>query len=261
MNRLIILGSGASMGVPSLNSGYGSCDPNNPKNNRLRSSTYLEYNGLKLLFDTPPDLRLQLLAQNIRKLDAVFFTHFHADHIYGIDDLREINRISRKDIDIYAGKITMKLIKKRFPYIISDKKEFQGCILKPSMIPHVVKANQPFYIKDVKITPIKMVGHCDECLGYVFDDGEFVFVSDFKFLASSAFKMIKKNPKLMVIPLTVLEQARKHANLQEVIENIEKINPSKAIINHMSNECDFEFISKSTPDNVEVAYDNMIVEF
>lgn len=260
-NKVIILGSGAAPGVPSLGLGFNDCNPENPKNVRLRTSTYLEYRGIKLLIDTGPDMRAQLIAQNIRNVDGILYTHSHADHLHGIDDLREINRINCQSLNFYAGKYTMEKIEHRFDYLISSKKIINNVIQRPSLVENIVKANHEFYIKDVKIVPIKMLNHCTECYGYVFDDGEYVHIADFKFLADSAFKMIKKQPKLMVIPLTTIKGEIQHAGLEEVMDVVEKIKPQKVIINHMTNECDYDYVNELTPSFVRPAYDNMVVEF
>ena len=260
-NRIVILGAGAAPGVPALGTGWGSCNPENLKNNRLRTTTYIEYRGIKLLIDTCPDLRTQLINQNIRDIDGVLYTHCHADHLHGIDDLREINRISRQSLNFYAGRLTTKQIKRRFDYLIASSKKVNNVIRKASLIPNLIKANQPFYIKGVKITPIKMKDHCPECLGYVFDDGVYVHIADFKSLPPSAYKMIACRPKLMTIPLTTLKGEVQHASLQEVLQVINKINPEKVIINHMTNECDYDTVDTLTPENVRPAYDNLIIEF
>lgn len=260
-NKLIILGSGAAPGVPSLGTGFGRCNPENPKNVRTRASTYLEYKSVKLLIDTGPDMRAQLIAQNIRNVDGILYSHAHADHLHGIDDLREINRINRQSLDVYAGKYTMKEIKHRFDYLIASKKVANNVILRPSLVMNVIKANKPFYVKGVKVVPVKLLKHCAECYGYVIDDGEYVHIADFKVLADSAFKMIKKRPKLMVLPLTTPEGAVQHASLDELMRVIERVQPEKVIINHMANECDYDKINELTPPFVRPAYDNMVIEF
>ena len=99
MLKVVYLGSGAAPGVPSLGAGWLYCNPDNPKNRRRRTSTYVEIDGVKILIDTSPDLRLELIDQNIRDLDAVLYTHMHADHLHGIDDLREINRINLNSLN------------------------------------------------------------------------------------------------------------------------------------------------------------------
>ncbi len=259
--KVIILGAGAAPGVPSLSVGWGNCDPDNPKNQRTRTSTYVEIDGVRILIDTNPDLRGQLIRNNIRKLDAVLYTHAHADHVHGIDDLREINRISGKSLDIYAGSQTLQYIKNSFSYLISKPNQVKNVVRQPSLIPNRVKGNRSFYIKGVKITPIKLLQHCPECLGYVFNDGEYVHVADFKRIAESAFKMIMRRPKLLVMPLTTPYGQIQHAGLDELLGYLERFNPEKAIINHMASESDYDEINEATPGNVEAAYDNMAVEF
>lgn len=260
MIKVIILGSSAAPGVPSLSRGWGVCDANNPKNIRTRTSTYLEIHGVRILIDTSADIRMQLVNHNIRDIDAILYTHNHADHVNGIDDLREINRINCKSLNFYAGLHTVRSIKKRFGYLIASAKKIKDIIRQPSLIANVVKANHSFYIQNIKITPIKMKDHCPECLGYVFNDGEYVHIADFKSLAESAYKMILQRPKLMVIPLTTIKGEVQHASLAEILEYIKRINPERIVINHMTTECDYDTINDLTPDNVAPAFDNMIIE-
>ncbi len=260
MLKVVYLGSGAAPGVPSLGAGWLYCNPDNPKNRRRRTSTYVEIDGVKILIDTSPDLRLELIDQNIRDLDAVLYTHMHADHLHGIDDLREINRINLNSLNFYAGPQSVKLIKKRFDYLIADGKNPNNAIRKPSLVANIVKPNHPFEVKGVKITPIKLLEHCPECLGYVFNDGEYVHLADFKKIAGSAFKMIKRRPELLTAPLTTIKGEVQHASLDEVMEVVKRINPRKVVLNHLTNECDYDNVNALTPDYCEPAYDNLQIE-
>ena len=259
--KVIILGAGAAPGVPSLCLGWGHCNPHNPKNFRLRTSTYVNIDGVRILIDTCPNIREQLITHNIKALDAVLYTHAHADHVHGIDDMREINRISGTSLNIYGGTKTISYIKHNFSYLISKPNQVKNVIQKPSLIPNKVKGNQPFYIKGVKVTPIKLLQHCPECLGYVFNDGDYVHIADFKRLADSAYKMIKRRPKLLVLPLTTTMGQIQHAGLDEVRDCLAKIRPEKAVINHMASECDYDEINEATAENVVPAYDGMTIEF
>ena len=259
--KLIILGAGAAPGVPSLCLGWGHCNPHNPKNFRLRTSTYVNIDGVRILIDTCPNIREQLITHNIKALDAVLYTHAHADHVHGIDDMREINRISGTSLNIYGGTKTISYIKHNFSYLISKPNQVKNVIQKPSLIPNKVKGNQPFYIKGVKVTPIKLLQHCPECLGYVFNDGDYVHIADFKRLADSAYKMIKRRPRLLVLPLTTPMGQIQHAGLDEVRDCLAKIRPEKAVINHMASECDYDEINEATAENVVPAYDGMTIEF
>lgn len=259
--KVIILGAGAAPGVPSLCLGWGHCNPHNPKNFRLRTSTYVNIDGVRILIDTCPNIREQLITHNIKALDAVLYTHAHADHVHGIDDMREINRISGTSLNIYGGTKTISYIKHNFSYLISKPNQVKNVIQKPSLIPNKVKGNQPFYIKGVKVTPIKLLQHCPECLGYVFNDGDYVHIADFKRLADSAYKMIKRRPRLLVLPLTTPMGQIQHAGLDEVRDCLAKIRPEKAVINHMASECDYDEINEATTENVVPAYDGMTIEF
>lgn len=259
-NKIIILGSGASPGVPSLSKGWGDCNPDNPKNTRSRTDVYIEYKGVKILIDTSPDLRRHLLDNDIRELDGVLYTHYHADHIHGIDDLREINRISRQSLNIYADSNTFNYINENLSYLVSCQGEFNPSC-RPNLTPNLVKHNEPFYIKDVKITPIKLIDHLIPSTGYVFDDGEIVYIADFKSIAPESMPIIIKQPKIMVMPLTTPKECDYHASLEEILQYNEIIKPTTLIVNHMSTECDYDKINNSTPDNVLPAWDGMKVEF
>lgn len=261
MNKIIILGSGAAPGVPSLSRGWGACNPVNPKNKRSRTSVYLDYNGVRILIDTDPDLRSQLISNRIRDLDGVLYTHTHADHLHGIDDLREINRIQGKSLNFYATDLVLAQIKERFGYLIAKPECPIDIRKQPALAPNEIYNNKPFYIKDLKITPIKMIGHNAPTNGYVFNDGEVVHIADFRAVEKEGLEQILVKPKVLIIPLTLPTGEKFHASLQEVNAYIEKINADRVIINHMASESDYDEVNKMTPPNAEPAFDNMIIEF
>ena len=261
MSHVIILGAGAAPGVPSLCNGWGNCDASNPYNKRRRVGVYCNFNGTEILIDTSPDLRQQLLDNEIKKLDAVLYTHAHADHLHGIDDLREINRINVCNLDFYATDVVLKEIKKRFSYLLSSPDKVKNVINSPSLVGHKIRCNHEFYVNDVKIMPLKQCGHNIPSNGYMFNDGEVVHISDFKWLPSSTIKHLTHNKvKLLIMPLTVPFGQKYHANLDEVLAYIKLINPEKVIINHMASECDYQAVIEATPENVTAAFDNMRIE-
>ena len=257
MNKIIILGSGAAPGVPSINSGWGACNPDNPKNYRTRTSTFIEMKGTTLLIDTNPDINRQLIHHGINRFDALLYTHAHADHIHGIDDMRGINRVTHKNLNFYCGTKTAQYIKHNFSYLLSKPDIVHDVIRMPSLVPHIIKANRGFKINTLEIMPIKILGHCPESMGYIFGDSEVVYISDFKVIAESGFKHITRRPKLLIIPLTTPFGQVTHAGLEDVLQVIAKINPKRAVINHMASECDYDWVNKVTPSNVEAAYDGM----
>ena len=257
MSKVIILGAGAAPGVPSINSGWGACNPNNPKNYRTRTSTFIEMNDTTILIDTDPDINRQLIHHHINRFDALLYTHAHADHIHGIDDMRGINRVTHKNLDFYCGVKTAKYIKHNFSYLLSKPDVVHDVVRMPSMVPNIIKANHAFKIKNLDIMPIKILGHCPESMGYIFGNSEIVYISDFKEIAESGFKHITTRPKLLVLPLTTPFGQVTHAGLDDVLKVIERINPEHAVINHMASECDYDWVNQHTPPHVEAAFDGM----
>lgn len=260
MTVVTILGAGAAPGVPSLSNGWGACNPENLKNYRHRTSTYYEFGTTRILVDTSPDVLWGLKKNNIRHLDGVLYTHSHADHLHGIDDLREINRIQRAGLNIYAAEETMAVIAQRFGYLLASADKECDVMSQPHLVPNTLKHNEPFYVKDVKITPIRLIGHNVPSEGYVFNDGEIVHIADFRSIDKSGLEQIKVKPKLLILPLTTPYVHKYHACLEEVLDVIAAIAPEKVVINHLASECDYDEIMRATPDNTEVAYDNMKIE-
>ena len=143
MIKVTVLGAGAAPGVPSLSCGWGDCNPENAKNLRTRTSTYYDFNGTAILIDTSPDLRLQLIRHQIKRLDGVLYTHTHADHLHGIDDLREINRINNNSLNFYAKGDVVETICQRFPYLIASP----GCITR--LFLSITSKSRPFVSSDI----------------------------------------------------------------------------------------------------------------
>ena len=261
MSYVIIMGAGAAPGVPSLCKGWGDCDPNNKYNVRHRSGTYYDFNGTEIIIDTSPDLRSQLLDYNIRKLDAVLYTHAHADHLHGIDDLREVNRIGCCNINFYTTKLVLDEIKERFGYLLSNPDEVKNVIKCASLVANEVECGKAFYVNDVKIVPVELGGHNAQSFGYVFNDGEIVHIADFKYLPENTLNYLKSlKIKTMIAPLTTPKGETYHVSLDELMEYIKSIAPEKVVLNHMASECDYNKINEITPDNVVPAFEGMKIE-
>ncbi len=260
MPRITILGSGAAPGVPAIAMGWGDCNPNNPKNRRLRAGTYIEYENAKILIDTSPDLRMHLLNNNIRYLDGVLLTHTHSDHLHGIDDLREINRISRGPLDFFATAEDMKVVHERFGYLFADVAKECNPLYRAYLMPRTIEYGKEFFIGDVSVVPLQLEGHNIGSTGYIFNGGEIVHISDFKRLHDEDVEKLRGKVGVMIMPLTTPHQCKFHANIDEVLQYAEIIRPQKLIINHMAVECDYDAISAQMPDFAEVAYDGMTIE-
>ncbi len=260
MTKMIIMGSGAAPGVPAIAGGWGACNPNNPKNIRRRTGIYIEAAGVRLLIDTSPDIRMQLLDNSIRYVDGVLYTHGHADHLHGIDDLRELNRLSEQSIDVYANQETVNIIRQRFSYLTVEKNHISDPRFWPSLIVNEVKEQEEFFIKNLQIIPIALTGHSVQSTGYIINNGEIVYIGDCQEISEEGLAMIKERPKLLVLPLTTINESGTHMGLDKLLEYVNIIKPRKTIINHMAIECDYTMVDELTPLDVAPAYDNMVVE-
>ena len=202
-----------------------------------------------------------MLDNKICNVDAVLYTHAHFDHMSGIDELREINRRTCKPIPVFASSSTMAEIKRRYGYMIIKANESDFYRSKGGLIPNKIKANNEFYFMDVRIMPLKLLGHNLPSYGYIIND-EIVHLSDFKILSNSAIKRIKEiKPKLLVMPLTVPTTHVYHVGLEEAMNYVKMFDVEKVIFNHMASECDYDVINESTPDYVTPAYDGMKLEW
>ena len=261
MYKLTVLGSGAAPGVPSVAGGWGNCRPDNPKNRRSRTGVCVEYDNTRVLIDTSPDLRLQLLTSGIRHLDGILYTHAHADHLHGIDELREINRAELSSLNFYASEETTAVIKERFSYLLADRERANNVAARPSLVANVVEPYQPFVVGRLKITPIRLLGHNMPTTGYLFNDGEIVYIADYRQIDEEAFEHIRRPTKLMIVPLTTPEGGKYHASLAEILDDIARVRPERALINQMAIECDYDAVNRATPAHVEPAYDGMSIHF
>ncbi|WCL52875.1 MBL fold metallo-hydrolase [Gimibacter soli] len=248
--KLTILGCGTSGGVPRLPEYWGKCDPSEPRNRRRRSSILIEEAGTTLLVDTTPDLRQQMLDAGVHKLDAVFYTHDHADHTHGIDDLRGFFQATREKVPVYGDAFTLEVLKARFDYIFRQKGDY----------PAIAKAhvmNGP-----VKVGPITMIpfeqGHGDG-ISYGFRFGDMAYSTDLNVMPESAFEALE-GVKVWVVDALRPEPHPTHTHLAQTLEWIERVKPARAILTHMTWDMDYQTLKASLPAGIEPAYDGMVIE-
>ena len=245
--KLTILGCGTSGGVPKMPEYWGACDPKNPKNRRRRASILIEEADTRILVDTTPDLREQMLDAKVSDLDAVFFTHDHADHVHGIDDLRGFFHLKREKMPVYGDEQTIGTLKNRFEYVFKSQNGY----------PAICKAHVLSGAK--KVGPIRMQpfeqGHGDGIsLGYRF--GGMAYSTDLNRLPETAFDVLD-GVKVWVVDALRYDPHPTHSHLSQTLEWIEKVKPERAILTHMTWDMDYETLRRELPQGVEVAYDGM----
>ena len=181
--KVTILGCGASGGVPRLGNQWGQCDPDNPRNRRNRSSIYVENGATGVLVDSGPDLRMQSLAAGIERPDGVLYTHDHADHVHGIDELRVVARDTGAPVDIYASQATIDSLGRRFPYAFGQQSEWY----RPFVKSHTV--NGPFAVGEVPVQPFEQVHGQAPSLGFRF--GPIAYSTDLVELPEASFAALE----------------------------------------------------------------------
>ncbi|HQY44744.1 MAG TPA: MBL fold metallo-hydrolase [Paracoccaceae bacterium] len=258
--RFTILGCGSSGGVPRIGNQWGDCDPSNPKNRRSRCSMLVERvtdAGItRVLIDTSPDMRAQLLAANVAALDAVAYTHSHADHVHGIDDLRQIVIHTRRRLPVWADMPTQEALFARFGYAFVQP---EGSSYPPICDMHTIKG--PFTLSgaggDITLLPFH-VQHGDiEALG--FRIGGLAYLPDVSAIPDEVW------PHLEHLDCWVLDALRRkphptHAHLARSLEWIARMAPKRAVLTNMHNDLDHTAVEAETPDHVNAAYDGMVIE-
>lgn len=255
--KITILGCGSSSGVPVVGSGWGDCDPNEPRNRRQRASILVEHDDTKLLVDTSPDCRAQLLDADVSRLDAVLYTHGHADHCHGIDDLRWINVAMHADLPIYGGPETIDMINNRFPYTTSPLKVLSvgKAYYKPVLIPNEISG--PFRIGSIDIQPFTQDHGFSITYGFRF--GDVAYSTDVVALDDDAFDVLA-GVRLWIVDAFRHEPHPTHSHVARTLEWIARVKPERAVLFHMSAALDYAKLNAETPDHVEPAYDGMVLE-
>ena len=245
--KVTVLGCATSTGVPIAGCNCSVCTSNEPKNVRTRSSIFVKKNNVNILIDSSTDLRFQALANNITKIDAVLYTHSHADHTHGIDDLRTFNFINRMEITCFGNSLTVNNIKTNFKYIFDDFPSAGG---KPRLKFKII--NKKFRFKGVEITPID-INHANWIiLGYRI--GNMAYLTDCSGIPKKSFGKLK-NLDLLIVGALRHRPHVAHFNVEQAVEVINKIKPKKAVLTHMGHELDYNLLNRELPKNISPAYD------
>lgn len=250
--KITFLGTGTSQGVPVIGSKHPVCLSEDAKDKRLRSSVLIEWDTYAYVIDCGPDFRQQMLRAGCEKIDGILFTHEHSDHVLGLDDIRPFY-FKQGNISIYASKRVVKSLKQRFDYIFKTKNRYPGA---PSVNIHNIK-NKPFKLQNIKVLPVKGMHANLKVFGFRFDD--FCYTTDIKTMSETEMEKIK-GVKVLVVNALRVEPHYSHFNLEEALAFIAKIKPERAYLTHISHLLGFHAeVEKQLPENVFLAYDNLII--
>jgi phosphoribosyl 1,2-cyclic phosphate phosphodiesterase len=261
--RLTILGCGSSGGNPRVGGDWGKCDPTNPKNRRRRAAALFERRQSSgtstILVDTGPDLREQLLSVRLQALDAVFFTHDHADHTHGIDDLRALAYMMKRRIPVWFDAPTRDSLLGRFGYCFEGKPESgYPAILKSNLI----NAPAPIVVDGpggaISATPIRQ--HHGDIESIAFRVRNVAYSPDVSGIPEASIPLLE-NLDVWIVDALRYTPHPSHFSLKEALGWIERLKPKRAILTHLLGDLDYDTLRRELPPNVEPAYDGMTVEF
>jgi phosphoribosyl 1,2-cyclic phosphate phosphodiesterase len=259
--QVTILGCGTSGGVPRVGDHWGACDPANPKNRRRRCSLLVERHGAGgetgVLVDTSPDLRQQLLDAGTGWIDGVLYTHDHADHVHGIDDLRQVAFNGRRRVDVYFDEATAKLLRSRFAYCFESP---AGSDYPPILRGHEIVAGETVKIGGaggaIEALPFRQMHGSGETLGFRF--GGLAYSPDVSDFPEESLKALHD---LDVWVIDALRPAPhpSHFSVEQALAWIARVKPKRAVLTHMHVDLDYATLSRELPQGVEPAYDGMVL--
>lgn len=251
--KVTFLGTGTSQGVPIIGSTHPVCLSENPKDKRLRVSVLISWDDNNYVIDCGPDFRQQMLSNPIPKLDGILFTHEHADHTAGIDDIRPYF-FRQGDISIFAHDRVIDSLKQRFDYIFADENRYPGA---PAVAVNSIENNRSFMLGDTEVIPIDADHNRLQVFGFRIKN--FTYLTDVKRISEEEIEKVRGS-KVIVVNALREEPHHSHFNLEEALAFVEKVNPETAYFTHISHMLGFhDEVEKQLPKNVHLAYDNLVI--
>jgi phosphoribosyl 1,2-cyclic phosphate phosphodiesterase len=251
--RLTVLGSGTSVGVPTIGCSCRVCRSGDPRNRRLRPSVCLRWDGHTVVIDTGPDFRQQALAYGIDKVDAVLFTHAHADHVLGLDDLRPFNFHQRGPIPVYASAPTLEVIRRIFSYIFHDGPTESS---RPKIETHVFP-DEPVLVHGVEFLPIPVKHGSGDCYGFRF--GNHAYLTDHSEIPEPSLALLEGVEVLFLDALRYKPHPT-HSTVEQSLRTVERLKPRAAYFTHISHDLDHGRAESLLPEGVHLAYDGLELE-
>ena len=254
MIKITFLGTGTSQGIPVIGSRHPVCLSENTKDKRLRSSVLIQWQDKNYVIDCGPDFRQQMLRAKCNHLDGLFFTHEHADHTAGIDDIRPFF-FRQGNIPIYASKRVIEDLSRRFSYIFQNNDKYPGT---PSVETHIIQKNKVFSLEGKQVLPIEVMHNQLTVMGFRIDN--FAYLTDVKSINENQLKKLKDCDVLVLNALRI-EPHYSHLNLDEALQIVDLLKPKRTYFTHISHFLGFhDECSKQLPKNVYLAYDNLKIQ-
>lgn len=252
--KFTLLGTGTSTGVPSIGCDCLTCSSNDPRDKRLRVSVLVEHDGQSVLIDTSADFRQQALRYGIRRLDAVLITHCHADHIFGLDDIRPLN-FRHGPLGVYANERAWKDIRRIFKYIF-EPTHFGGGL--PQVVPHTVERGATFCLsRNLEVTPLEVIHGRLPVVAYRFND--FAYATDLSEIPQETLDGLRGLDTLVLDCLRIHNPHPTHLTLARALEYVEDLRPRRTYLTHITHDVMHARDSALLPPGVEFGYDGLAI--
>ncbi|MHB9038283.1 MAG: MBL fold metallo-hydrolase [Armatimonadota bacterium] len=250
--RVTFLGTGTSHGVPMIGCDCPVCTSKDSRNKRTRSSVMVEVDGVNLLIDTGPEMRIQVLRESIRRIDSVLFTHAHADHIFGLDDIRRFNDLSGRSMPCYGSDETLEYVRKAFDYAFTATQIGGG-------LPRIelVQVDGPFDALGVRVTPVPIFHGRMSILGYRI--GDFAYVTDCSRIPHSSEELLHDLDTL-VLGVIRHEPHETHFCVSQALAIVQDLKPRRVFFTHIAHKLDHNHTNRALPPDVQLAYDGLKIE-
>jgi len=255
--RLTLLGTGTSFGVPQIGCRCPTCTSADPRDRRTRTAALIDTRGKRLLIDTPPELRLQLVSAGIDHLDAVLFTHAHADHVHGIDDLRALSVRQGAILPAYGSRATMAELVAKFPYIFDPSIVVPAGTSKPELAAHVLQPGVTTSITGVPVQVFSLPHGAQEVFGYRV--GPIAYLTDVKVIPESVVEVLK-GLEVLVLNALLSHPHPLHLSIPEAVETARRVGARRTFFTHLTHEHTHAALAAKLPAGIAPAYDGLVID-
>ncbi len=255
--RLTLLGTGTSFGVPQIGCRCAACTSPDPRDRRTRTAALIETHDARLLIDTPPELRLQLVAAGVDRIDAVLFTHAHADHVHGIDDLRALSMRQRTALPAFASRDTMTELAGKFPYIFDPTFVVPAGATTPELAPHVLEPGVPIAIAGIAVLPLALPHGQQPVLGYRV--GPLAYLTDVKTIPDSVIGALQ-GLDVLVLSALLSRPHPLHLSISEAVAAAQRVGARRTYFTHLTHEFTHVALAAMLPATIAPAYDGLVID-
>lgn len=255
--RLTFLGTGTSFGVPQIGCRCPTCTSSDPRDRRTRTAALIETSGKRFLIDTPPELRLQLVAARVDQVDAVLFTHAHADHVHGIDDLRALSVRQGAMLPAYGSRATLAELATKFPYIFDPSIVVPAGTSKPELAPHMLEPGKRTSIAGVMVLPLALPHGNYEVFGYRI--GPLGYLTDAKVIPDTVAEALQ-DLEVLVLNALLSRPHPLHLSVPEAIVAAQRVGARRTFFTHLTHENTHAALAAQLPAGIAPAYDGLVID-